>query len=230
MVPATPDKLLLNQVMRGMTVSLRHGRLRPALSNLPESDRPKLLKAKGESDMSGKKWTRNAKMALVILSVAVAACSPTPPIVEKPSADKTSGNTKPISTPSPKATDSSIPSFEGRIGENNEKKKFFDFLSDNERRVVKIDVNLSDEQMQALKEYPVGEKVIWIDLTYKSNEGTDEGAELLIDLAGGEKDFYFDERATSQRIQSYLKIVGIQGPQMGIFSIRAMPVAIESVR
>lgn len=197
--------------------------------------------------MSGNKWTRNAKIALVILTVAVAACSPTPPNVEKPSAEKTSGNTaanktsdntaektsantQPISTPSPKATDSSIPSFEGKIGEKNERKKFFDFLSDNERRVVKVDVNLSDEQMKALKEYPVGEKIIWVDLTYKSDEGTPEGAELLIDLSGGVKDFYFDERASSQRIQSYLKVVGIQGPQMGIFSIRAMPVPIESVR
>lgn len=180
--------------------------------------------------MSENKWTRNAKIAFVILSVAVAACSQAPPAVEKPTADKTSGNTKPISTPSPKATDSSIPSFEGRIGDKNEKKKFFDFLSDNERKVVKVDVNLSDEQMQALKKYPVGEKIVWIDLTSKSNEGADEGAELLIDLSGGEKDFYFDERASSQRIQSYLKIVGIQGPQMGIFSVRALPVSIESVR
>lgn len=175
------------------------------------------------------KWTRNAKIALVILSVAVAACSPPPPKVEKLAADKTSGNTKPISTPSPKATDSSIPSFEGRIGDQNGKKKFFDFLSDNERRVVKVDVNLSDEQMQALKKYPVGEKIVWIDLAYKSSEGVSEGAELLIDLSGGEKDFYFDERASSQRIQSYLKIVGIQGPQMGIFSVRAQPVPIESI-
>lgn len=176
-------------------------------------------------------------MALVILSVAVAACSPAPPTVEKPAADKTSvnttpisTNTTPISTPSPKATDSSIPSFEGKIGERNEKKKFFDFLSDNERKVVKVDVNLSDEQMQALKKYPVGEKIIWVDLTYKNDDGVAEGAELLIDLSGGEKDLYFDERASSQRIQSHLKIVGMQGPQMGIFSVRALPVPIESVR
>lgn len=189
--------------------------------------------------MSANTWTRNAKMALVILSFAVAACSPAPPTVEKPPANNTSGNTKPVSTPSPnatvstptpKATVSSIPSFEGKIGEGIEKKKFFDFLSDNERKVVKVDVNLSDEQMQALKKYPVGEKIIWVDLTYKGSDGVNEGAELLIDLSGGEKDFYFDERPSSRRIQSYLKVVGMQGPQMGIFSIRAMPVPIESVR
>lgn len=188
--------------------------------------------------MSGNNWNRNAKLALTLigLSIAIAACSPPPPNVEKPAANSTVSNTKPISTPSPiatsspKATDSSIPSFEGRIGEQSGKKKFFDFLSANERKVVKVDVNLSDEQMQALKEKPVGEKIIWIDLTYKGSEGNDEGAELLIDLSGGEKDFYFDERASSQRIQSYLKIVGIQGPQMGIFSVSALPVSIESVR
>lgn len=180
--------------------------------------------------MSGSVWTRNAKIAFMCLSVAVGACSPAPTKVEKPPAANTSVNTQPISTPSPKATDSSIPSFEGNIGNNNEKIKFFEFLSANERKVVKVDVNLSDEQVKALKKNPVGEKIIWIDLTYKSIEGADEGAELLIDLSGGEKDFYFDERATSQRIQSYLKIVGIQGPQMGIFSVRALPVPIESIR
>lgn len=95
---------------------------------------------------------------------------------------------------------------------------------------MKVDVNLSDEQMKALKNHPVGEKIIWVDLTYKGSEGGDEGAELLVDLSGGEKDFYFDERASSQRIQSYLKVVGIQGPQMGIFSVRAVPVPIESIR
>ena len=95
---------------------------------------------------------------------------------------------------------------------------------------MKVDVNLSDEQMNALKKHPVGEKIVWIDITYKGSEGGNEGAELLIDLSGGEKDFYFDERPSSQRIQSNLKVVGIQGPQMGIFSVRAMPVPIESVR
>lgn len=189
--------------------------------------------------MWGSIWTRNAKIAFISLSVAVGACSPTPTKVEKSPADNTSntaGNTKPlstpapISTPAPKAADASVPSFEGKIGDNNGKKKFFDFLSENERKVVKVDVNLSDEQVKALKENPVGEKIIWIDLTYKGSEGVDEGAELLIDLSGGEKDFYFDERATSQRIQSYLKVVGIQGPQMGIFSVRALPVSIESIR
>lgn len=183
--------------------------------------------------MSGKKGTRGAKIAWVILSVAVAACSPPPTNVEKPpvtNASNTPGNTRPVSTPTPEVKVSSIPSFEGRIGDAGGKKKFFDFLSANERSVVKIDVNLSDEQMEALKEHPVGEKIVWIDLTYKRSEGGDEGAELLIDLSGGEKDFYFDERASSQRIQSNLKIVGIQGPQMGIFSIRAVPVPIESVR
>lgn len=184
--------------------------------------------------MSWNNRTRNAAIALISLSVTVAACSPPPPNVEKPTVNNTVSNTKPISTPistpSPKATEPSVPSFEGKIGDAGGKKKFFDFLSDNERKVVKVDVNLSDEQMEALKKKPVGEKIIWVDLTYKGSEGVDEGAELLIDLSGGEKDFYFDERASSQRIQSYLKIVGIQGPQMGIFSIRAMPVPIESIR
>jgi hypothetical protein len=202
--------------------------------------------------MSGNNWSRNDKIALISLSVAVVACiaalivvpefrkfvgldsppssSPTPSNIEKPLTDNTSGNTKPTFTPTPKATVSSIPSFEGYIGDKNGKKKFFDFLSDNERRIVNVDVNLSDEQMKALKEDPVGEKTLWIDLTYKNDEGFDDGAELLIDLSGGEKDFYLDERATSQRIQSYLKIVGMQGPQMGIFSVRAIPVSIESIR
>lgn len=203
--------------------------------------------------MSGNNsWVRNDKIALISLSVAVVACiaalivvpefrkfvgldspptsSPTPSNAEKLLTENTSSNIKPISTPSLKATVSSIPSFEGYIGDSSGKKKFFDFLSDNERRIVKVDVNLSDEQMKTLKENPVGEKIILIDLTYKSNEGIGDGAELLIDLSGGENDFYFDERTTSQRIQSYLKIVGTQGPQMGIFSVRAIPVSLESIR
>lgn len=180
--------------------------------------------------MSDNKWNRNARIAVISLSVAVVACSPPPPNVEKPLPAPTSGNTTPIATPSPQAAASSVPSFEGRIGDQKGKKKFFDFLSANERKVVKVDVNLSDEQMEALKKNPVGEKTIWVDLTYKSGEGGGEGAELLIDLSSGENDFYFDQRTSSQRIQSYLKIVGIQGPQMGIFSVRALPVSIESIR
>lgn len=183
--------------------------------------------------MSWIKWTLNAKGALVILSIAVAACAPPPSVVEKPAASNTANtsvSTKPSSTPTPEVKASSIPSFEGRIGDANGKKKFYDFLSANERKVVKVDVNLSDEQMQALKKYPVGKNIVWVDLTYKGSEGNNEGAELLIDLSGGEKDFYFDERPSSQRIQSNLKIVGIQGPQMGIFSISATPVPIESAR
>lgn len=180
--------------------------------------------------MSGNTWVRIANIALISFAVAVVACSPPPPNIAKPSAANTIANTKPISTPSPSATASSVPSFEGIIGEQTGKKKFFDFLSNNERKVVKVDVNLSDEQMKALKEYPVGEKIVWVDLTYKNNEGGDEGAELLIDLSGGEKDLNFDERPSSQRIQSYLKIIGIEGPQMGIFSVRAMPVPIENIR
>jgi hypothetical protein len=197
-----------------------------------------LSKAKGESDMSENHWTRNATMALISLSFAVAACSPPPP-VEKPSVNSsnasntdssTVSNIRPISTPTPKAAGASVPSFEGRVGDASERKKFFDFLSDNERSVVKVDVNLSGEQMESLKKKPVGEKILWVDLTYKASHGGNEGAELLIDLSGGENDLYFDQRPSSQRIQSYLKIVGIQGPQMGIFSIRAVPVAIESIR
>lgn len=180
--------------------------------------------------MSGSSWTRIAGIALIGFSVAVAACSPAPPNVEKPPVVNTSGNTKPVATQSPAAAAPSVPSFEGNVGDQNGKKRFFDFLSDNERKVVKVDVNLSEAQTEALKKHPVGEKIVWIDLTYKGSEGVDEGAELSIDLSGGEKDFYFDERASSQRIQSYLKVVGIQGPQMGIFSIRAVPVPIESIR
>lgn len=126
---------------------------------------------------------------------------------------------------------SKLPTFTGSIGDSEGKEKFFDFLSTNERKLVNIDVNLSDEQMAQVKDYPLeNKKGLYVDLTYKDDEGFPAGAELLIDLSGGEKDLYLDERPSSQRLQSYLKVVGVQGPQQGIFSVSAVPVSIESIR
>ncbi|HYO91842.1 MAG TPA: hypothetical protein VEQ40_09405, partial [Pyrinomonadaceae bacterium] len=148
-----------------------------------------------------------------------------------PSASEKTQNTQPspaASTPGPAAK---IPSFTGFIGDGPDKEKFFDFLSTNERKLVNVDVNLSDEQMKQVRDYPLeNKKGLYVDLSYTDKEGYPAGAQLLIDLSGGENDLYLDERPSSQRLQSYLKIVGVQGPQQGIFSVSAVPVAIESIR
>ncbi len=122
----------------------------------------------------------------------------------------------------------SIPSFSGYIGDTAGKAKFFDFLVSNERNVVRLDVNLSEDQANTASQNIVGPGIFLVDLTDKDAQGFPTGAQLLIDLSKGSGDFYYDDRLTSLRIESNLKIVGIQGPQMGIFSVSAAPVSIES--
>jgi hypothetical protein len=113
------------------------------------------------------------------------------------------------------------------VGNAFGKKMFFDFLKGHERQVVRIDVSLSEEQAREVES--LGKGIFYIELVYKDQQGFDTGGELHIDLSQGEKDFVFDSRPFSYRVQSYLKIDAVVGPQMGIFTVLASPVSIENV-
>jgi hypothetical protein len=131
------------------------------------------------------------------------------------------------STPTPGPAAPSVPTFTGYVGDTSGMRRFGTFLENSQREVVKIDVNLSDEQMSSLRSEGSGR--LYIDLAYTDSDGYPEGDELMIDVSGGMGDLYLDERGTSQRLQGYIKVLGVQGPQQGIFSVLAKPVAIESI-
>jgi hypothetical protein len=129
-------------------------------------------------------------------------------------------------SPTPAANSSpQVQSFSAYVGDNKGKRKFIDFLTKNERKIVSIDIVLSDEQMANVRNSSEGKNMLFVDLNYQGESPS--GGELYIDLSKGEKDFSLGQR--EQRMQSYLKIVVVQ-MQQGIFLINAVPVSIESVR
>jgi len=120
----------------------------------------------------------------------------------------------------------SVPAFEGPIGGDDEKERFAQFLINNERHIVNVDVNLSDEQFENLKKMSPEPNKLFIDLT-NNRDALPTGYDVYIETGDDAKDFYFDDRPSSLEIKSCLKIVGVEGPQMGIFSITAKAVALE---
>lgn len=106
------------------------------------------------------------------------------------------------------------------------RKKLDDFLSEHERKIVNLDVFLSEEDVKNSRDG--GENRIYINLSYKDKEGFPAGSELTIDLADGENDLVLNQK--TGRLQAYLKVLTISGPNQGIMSIYTKPVAIERMR
>lgn len=120
----------------------------------------------------------------------------------------------------------SVPAFEGFVGDDDGKERFAQFLIRNERHIVNVNVNLSDEQFEDLKKMSPAPNTLFIGLT-NNREGLPTGYDVYIETGDNEGDFYFDDRPSSLQIKSCLKVVGVAGPQMGIFSITAKAVSLE---
>lgn len=160
------------------------------------------------------------------------------PIVTPSSFNNSSSSPSPSSQAEnkPDQFPSAIPSLSGYVGDVAGKKRLNSFLFNHERQIVKVDINMSEEQMARLEEWEADNKndpnfgnSLYIDLNYEE-DGYPAGSQLIVHLSKNSEDFYFDRRWTSRRIQSYLKIQGVQGPNQGMFSIAVAPVSIESVR
>lgn len=148
-----------------------------------------------------------------IRSGTVTQASPGPSLVPSPALASVSPTPAPSLAPR-------IPTFTGDVSDVKGRKKFIDFLIQNERKVVKIDITVSLEQEASMS--PASSE-LFLDLTYKEEFAA--GAELNIDLSSGKNDLVY----WKQRLQSYLKIIAIE-VQQGIVSIGAVPVSIESMR
>lgn len=119
-----------------------------------------------------------------------------------------------------------IPQFSAVLRGDPDRKKLDEFLSDHERKVVSIDIFLSEKDLKDVRD--TTEKRLYVDLTYKDKDGEKTGSEWLIDLKDGEGDLVLNEK--TGRLQVYVKVVTITGPHMGIMSIYSKPVPIEKVQ
>ncbi len=127
-------------------------------------------------------------------------------------------------SPSPTASTSAKPaplasSFKGDIAGKNGKEKLYNFLEKNDKKTVKLDVLLSDEQLQQLDDIDKGKRW-YFDLAYPDKDGFNTGGELLIDISKGKTGLKLD----GNHLQGQIKITGWNGPHQGLMSINARPV------
>ncbi len=110
-------------------------------------------------------------------------------------------------------------SFKGDIAGKNGREKLYNFLEKNDKKTVRLDVLLSDEQLQQLDDVDKGKRW-YFDLAYPDKDGFNTGGELLIDISKGKTGLKLD----GNHLQGQIKITGWNGPHQGLMSISAKPV------
>lgn len=128
-------------------------------------------------------------------------------------------------SPSPAASTSLKPTpaasaFKGDIAGKSGKEKFYNFLEKNDKKTVKLDLLLSDEQLEQLNDVDKGKKW-YFDLAYPDKDGFNTGGELLIDISKGKSGLHLD----GNHLQGQIKITGWNGPHQGLMSVTAKPVS-----
>ena len=178
------------------------------------------------------------KISLLIIccsAIFAAACTDARRLLEDKTASKAKGTAvketqlslpKETASPSvsPTASTSAKPapissSFKGDIAGKNGKEKLYSFLEKNDKKTVKLDVLLSDEQLQQLDDVDKGKRW-YFDLAYPDKDGFNTGGELLIDISKGKTGLKLD----GNHLQGQIKITGWNGPHQGLMSISARPV------
>lgn len=124
-------------------------------------------------------------------------------------------------------------SFEGYIGrngyytQNSEAEKFFDFMLDNDGKIVYLMIYLDDEQeTDFLEGQSSKDGRIVFSAIFKDKEGYNSGAEYLIHFTKTNKN-YFEYNSSAKRLDGYFKIWDINGPRQGLFSINLRPVKVD---
>lgn len=117
---------------------------------------------------------------------------------------------------------SNLAAFKGDIAGKAGKEKLYNFLEKHEQGAVKIDLLLSDEQLQQLTEADA--KKWYFDLGYEDKDGYPTGGELWIDISKGKNGLHLD----GNHLQGQIKIAGWSGPHQGLMSINAKPMGSEN--
>jgi hypothetical protein len=130
--------------------------------------------------------------------------------------------TSPSASQSPKAAPASSATFSGDIAGKAGKRLLYQLLEKNNQKPVKLDLLLSDEQLEQLNDVDKGKKW-YFDLAYPGDDGYNTGGELLIDIAKGKGDL----KLNGNRLTGNILVTNWTGPKQGLMSINAKPASSE---
>jgi hypothetical protein len=108
--------------------------------------------------------------------------------------------------------------FSGDIAGADGKQKFYRFLEKNEQKTIKLDLLLSDDQVQQINDVDRG-KTWYFDLGFSDKDSFPTGGELLIDVAKSKGDL----KLNGNHLTGNIKVLDWSGPRQGLMSITAKP-------
>ncbi len=128
----------------------------------------------------------------------------------------------PSASQSPKVTPATTATFSGDIAGKAGKRLLYQLLEKNNKKPIKLDLLLSDEQLEQLNDVDKGKKW-YFDLAYQDQDGFNTGGELLIDITKGKGDL----RLTGNHLTGNIVVTNWTGPKQGLMSISAKPASSE---
>ena len=130
----------------------------------------------------------------------------------------------PSITPSVRPATIGATAFSGDIAGTNGKQKFYQFLQKNEQKIIKLDLLLSDDQMQQINDVDRG-KTWYFDLGFQDKDGFPTGGEMLIDVAKSKGDL----KLNGNLLTGNIKLIDWSGPRQGLMSITAKPATSNAI-
>lgn len=127
--------------------------------------------------------------------------------------------TSPAAAQSPKIT---AAVFSGDLAGKAGKRLLYQLLEKNSKKPIKLDVLLSDEQLEQMHDIDKGKKW-YFDLAYQGDDGFATGGELLVDISQGKGDL----RITGNHLTGSIIVTNLAGPKQGLMSISAKPASNE---
>lgn len=152
-----------------------------------------------------KKAETNKYAETATKSKSSSAHSPTPAAMASPSSS---------AKPSPSGA-----AFRGDIAGKAGKQRLYEFLEENDKKIIRLDLLLSDEQLSELNDVNKGKRW-YFDLAYPDKEGFNTGGELLIDISKGKGGLHLD----GNHLTGQIKVTNWNGPHQGLMSINAKPI------
>ena len=172
--------------------------------------------------------------ALCLVVIFFSSCTETKRFWDDKSAAKTTPTPRsnepsltlkatPAAAQSPKATPATSATFSGDIAGKAGKRLLYQLLEKNNKKSVKLDLLLSDEQLAQMNDVDKGKKW-YFDLAYEGQDGFNTGGELLIDIGKGKGDL----KLNGNHLTGNILVTNWTGPQQGLMSISAKPVIGEA--
>ena len=128
----------------------------------------------------------------------------------------------PSASQSPKATPATAATFSGDIAGKAGKRLLYQLLEKNNKKSVKLDLLLSDEQLAQMNDVDNGKRW-YFDLAYEGQDGYNTGGELLIDIGKGKGDL----KLSGNHLTGSIIVTNWSGPKQGLMSISAKPASSE---